>query len=58
MRGYDHWKTTNPADEFLGPAPEDDAPLRCIDCGADLPAGDLTLCRACEEKHLTAGAAT
>lgn len=20
---YDHWKTTNPADEFLGPEPED-----------------------------------
>jgi hypothetical protein len=20
---YDHWKTTNPADEFLGPDPED-----------------------------------
>jgi hypothetical protein len=21
---YDHWKSTNPADEFLGPAPEDE----------------------------------
>jgi hypothetical protein len=24
---YDHWKTTNPADEFLGPAPEDEDAL-------------------------------
>jgi hypothetical protein len=23
---YDHWKTTNPADEFLGPEPETDMP--------------------------------
>lgn len=21
---YDHWKTTNPADEWLGPDPEDE----------------------------------
>lgn len=24
LRGYDHWKTTNPDDEWLGPEPEDD----------------------------------
>ena len=23
---YDHWKTTDPADEFLGPEPEDELP--------------------------------
>lgn len=28
---YDHWKTTNPADEFLGPAPDDDAPDELLD---------------------------
>jgi hypothetical protein len=24
LRGHDHWKTTNPADEWLGPDPEED----------------------------------
>lgn len=24
---YDHWKTTNPDDQFLGPAPEDEDEL-------------------------------
>jgi hypothetical protein len=29
MSGYDHWKTTNPVDEWLGPEPaEPDAELR------------------------------
>lgn len=23
---YDHWRTTNPADEFLGPEPEEEEP--------------------------------
>jgi len=27
MHSYDHWKCTNPADEFLGPAPEDEDEL-------------------------------
>jgi hypothetical protein len=31
---YDHWKTTNPADEFLGPDPdeEDDSPEPVSEC--------------------------
>jgi hypothetical protein len=33
-----------------------ETPLRCIDCGAPLPEGALTLCGECEEKHLAAGA--
>lgn len=28
-KSYDHWKTTNPADEFLGPDPEEaERPMR------------------------------
>ncbi len=27
LPGYDAWKTTNPADEFLGPEPEDEDEL-------------------------------
>ena len=30
---YDQWKTTNPADEFLGPSP--DEVYICITCGAE-----------------------
>lgn len=30
----------------------------CIDCDAPLLADEAACCRACEEKHLTAGAAT
>lgn len=33
---YDTWKCTNPADEFLGPLPEDeDAFFECPECGGD-----------------------
>jgi len=28
---YDHWKSTNPADEFLGPEPEDETPEPVVD---------------------------
>lgn len=27
---YDHWKTTNPDDEWLGPAPDDEAEVEAI----------------------------
>jgi hypothetical protein len=27
---YDHWKTTNPADEFSGPEPEEEEPDEMI----------------------------
>ena len=27
LHSYDHWKCTNPADEFLGPEPEDEDEL-------------------------------
>ena len=31
---YDHWKTTNPDDEFLGPDPEEEDDFNeCDDCG-------------------------
>jgi hypothetical protein len=39
---YDHWKATNPADEYLGPSPdeEDDVTIPCdfssFDIGAEL----------------------
>lgn len=29
---YDHWKTTNPADEGIGPDPEDED---CPNCGGE-----------------------
>ena len=35
---YDHWKTTNPDDEFLGPDPDDDI-IECDVCGD--PSEDL-----------------
>lgn len=44
--------------DACGGAGEFPSPLRCIDCDAPLLAGEAACCRACEEKHLTAGAAT
>lgn len=43
MDGYDHWKTTNPEDEYLGPDPfecdeyEERESLRCAGRMMDLP---------------------
>ncbi len=31
LKTYDHWKTTNPADEFLGPPPMIE--VQCDYCG-------------------------
>ena len=53
---YDHWKTTNPDDEFLGPGPEDKDDFdECDGCGEtdelDWHLGYLMCpkCRAAEE---------
>jgi hypothetical protein len=45
---YDHWKSTNPEDEFLGPDPAD-ADDMCPNCGAANP-------RHCELESEAGGA--
>jgi hypothetical protein len=57
---YDHWKTTNPDDEWIGPEPPPCLPQRtsrgnyCADCGApegecwwDAP--ELATCDCCDK---------
>lgn len=50
LRGYDHWKTTNPADRFLGPDPDeaDWAPGDTIDGGPGGEETRLVWCECCE----------
>ena len=44
MRGYDHWKTTNPADEFLGPEPDEEIRQAQCDCCGKMVGRDQ-ICR-------------
>jgi hypothetical protein len=50
---YDHWKTTNPADEFLGPEPED-FKESATDRGPPRPVEGgmfrFVLCEACQSE--------
>ena len=51
MRGYDEWKTTDPADETLGSLAE-----VCYECSDPLEADEKWqptrgLCRYCEEEN-------
>ena len=40
---YDHWKTTNPDDQFLGPDPEDEDDFDECDCCGN-PSEELDWC--------------
>lgn len=35
---YDHWKTTNPDDRYLGPEPDDDLDWSLLNDDDELPA--------------------
>lgn len=50
---YDHWKTTNPDDERLGPEPDDDGPVECDHEPVDesTPEGRLTGWHPARCKH-------